>query len=888
MTVSQKVSVSLLISVILFAAFSVIAFTGLFDLIEARFYNPSITRQALREITADANLVDTYIKEVQDRFSDLLKEPAVRRSFLPNQSAEDIFERSKATGLLLEGINGLQWIRFIDSGGKRIHYSTLKEDILRQDETSLSYKNYGDTAQDPPFDLINIPDKSPPRLIGDANQERLLFCFPFYDSFSVYRGTAVFSLSIRSITERMVREGRLRIGEEVTLIPDPLGFVTGLPRSGRTPLITTIGTNWKDGNLGPVPLSSDNGNRLALLSVKTDSSILVGRLLDDQLFIFPFAMKLILLASFFLTTFLIILLLFNLEPDTTTIVRERLKRLQISLLEEYYEKKEAIDWNRWSREMEQRREVIRGELKRGLSRKPKKKLEQDIDTLIDKSWDEFLTIIGGKTSPQITQIYDEGKLKELLSRVLATAGSLPATPSAHTAQEAPAPGPQPQPKAAETAGPQRRPEATGTEAPEEAEAVEELEEVEEVEAVEELEEAEEAETVEELEEVKAAETAGPQRRPEATGTEAPEEAEAVEELEEVEEVEAVEELEEAEEAETVEELEEVKAAETAGPQRRPEATGTEAPEEAEAVEELEEVKEAEAVTELEEIDELNDISQYQRRSNIRLVFGEDDIPTIIETSGLELVEDDEASVLAILERKNAPVLEELEAVPGEEDEELLELDEAEPDELEASELTETDQAQPQEKPVDQEAVMDQIAREIEFSPPSETTETTEAGIPDMAFEIVSPFETLLSQLNQIEIPTEDKTEVQEEAVLSELEELPEQGEPVSEDVAELETIRVSSTQIIMYQPFEQGGGGEPPLLEKVDDTADESLQEVEELIDMPADEDGGSDSNQSVTEENNGLLFIASTVYQEARKKGTGLNPDLQHLVDSVLTAPKS
>ena len=776
MTVSQKVSVSLLISVILFAAFSVIAFTGLFDLIEARFYNPSITRQALREITADANLVDTYIKEVQDRFSDLLKEPAVRRSFLPNQSAEDIFERSKATGLLLEGINGLQWIRFIDSGGKRIHYSTLKEDILRQDETSLSYKNYGDTAQDPPFDLINIPDKSPPRLIGDANQERLLFCFPFYDSFSVYRGTAVFSLSIRSITERMVREGRLRIGEEVTLIPDPLGFVTGLPRSGRTPLITTIGTNWKDGNLGPVPLSSDNGNRLALLSVKTDSSILVGRLLDDQLFIFPFAMKLILLASFFLTTFLIILLLFNLEPDTTTIVRERLKRLQISLLEEYYEKKEAIDWNRWSREMEQRREVIRGELKRGLSRKPKKKLEQDIDTLIDKSWDEFLTIIGGKTSPQITQIYDEGKLKELLSRVLATAGSLPATPSAHTAQEAPAPGPQPQPKAAETAGPQRRPEATGTEAPEEAEAVEELEEV----------------------------------------------------------------------------------------------------------------KEAEAVTELEEIDELNDISQYQRRSNIRLVFGEDDIPTIIETSGLELVEDDEASVLAILERKNAPVLEELEAVPGEEDEELLELDEAEPDELEASELTETDQAQPQEKPVDQEAVMDQIAREIEFSPPSETTETTEAGIPDMAFEIVSPFETLLSQLNQIEIPTEDKTEVQEEAVLSELEELPEQGEPVSEDVAELETIRVSSTQIIMYQPFEQGGGGEPPLLEKVDDTADESLQEVEELIDMPADEDGGSDSNQSVTEENNGLLFIASTVYQEARKKGTGLNPDLQHLVDSVLTAPKS
>ncbi len=999
MTVSQKVSVSLLISVLLFAAFSVIAFTGLFDLIEARFYNPSITKQALQEITTDANLVDGYIKEIQGRFSDFLKEPSVQRSFLPNQSAEDIFERSKAAGLLLEATGGLQWIRFIDAGGKRIHYSTLREDILRQDATSLAYRNYGDNPQDPPFDLINIPDKSPPRILGDGNQERLLFCFPFFDSFSVYRGTAVFSLSIRSITERMIREGRLRIGEEVTLIPEPLGFVTGLPRSGKAALTTAIDSSWKEGILGPVPLSSDNGSRFALLSVKTESALLVGRLLDDRLFVFPFAMKLILLASFFITSFLLVFLFFNLQQDTTTIVRERLKRLQLSLLEEYYDKKEAIDWNRWAREMEQRRETIRSELKRGLPRKPRKKLEQDIDNLIDKSWDEIITILGGKTAPQITATFDESKLQELLNRLLSTAGAVPpagapqarsttaagstaatavatppesrrpaqaapqtapqaaqatpqadlqaaqavpqAAPQATTAKPSQAAGTQPA-KTASVSQPEEAAEAEAVEELEEVEAVEELEEVEEAEAapsspvvvteeaeaVEELEEVEEAEAVEEIEEAKAAPSSPVAEAEEAEALEELEEVEAVEELEEIAEAEpaaesapaepvptetastapegpaaVTEEAEaapsgpvaEAEEAEAVEELEEVEEAEAApsGPVVvTKENEALEELEEIEAVEELEEVAEAEppaATTPaevepaetLEDLAEMEDIKQYQRTSNIRIVFGEDDIPTIIETSGLELVDSDEASVLAILEQKNANTLEELEALPEEYEpiEEVSELEEAPSTEGVEPKATEKTGS----KPVDMETLIDQIAREIEFSPFPETAESSEPALPDLNFEIVSPFETLLSQLRE---PSGTEEEEETES-MEELETLPEEGisqgeQEVSQDeVQELENIRPSPTQIIMYTPFSNGAKTEPSVLEEVRDGTEEEAPEAEELINI-------EDEERVIVEDKNGLLYIASTVYQEAQKKKNDLNPDLQHLVDSVLSAPKS
>ena len=424
--------------------------------------------------------------------------------------------------------------------------------------------------------------------------------------------------------------------------------------------------------------------------------------------------------------------------------------------------------------------------------------------------------------------------------------------------------------------------------------------------------AEEAETVEELEEVEAVEgleeTAG--TAPSSPVAEA-EEAEALEELEEVEAVEELEEIAEAEPAaesapaepvptETASTAPEGPAAVTEEAEAAPsgpvavaeEAETVEELEEVEAVEELEEAAEAElpaATTPaevepaetLEDLAEMEDIKQYQRTSNIRIVFGEDDIPTIIETSGLELVDSDEASVLAILEHKNANTLEELEALPEEYEpiEEVSELEEAPSTEGVEPKATEKTGS----KPVDTETLIDQIAREIEFSPFPETAESSEPALPDLNFEIVSPFETLLFQL-KAPLGAEQEEEAQS---MEELETLPEENETSSElepnqdEAEELESIRPSPTQIIMYTPFSNGAKTEPSVLEEVRDGTEEEAPEAEELINI-------EDEERVIVEDKNGLLYIASTVYQEAQKKKNDLNPDLQHLVDSVLSAPKS
>jgi len=104
---------ALLISILLFAGFSwFLNFESddfqsdwsdrLLEYVQTRFYNPSVLNSFLKENATDAELVEDHILELQKNFGSTLSEEAVLRSFLYNQRPEDIFERSRIYGILLE------------------------------------------------------------------------------------------------------------------------------------------------------------------------------------------------------------------------------------------------------------------------------------------------------------------------------------------------------------------------------------------------------------------------------------------------------------------------------------------------------------------------------------------------------------------------------------------------------------------------------------------------------------------------------------------------------------------------------------------------------------------------------------------------------------------
>ncbi|MFA6504740.1 MAG: hypothetical protein WCT14_01510 [Treponemataceae bacterium] len=874
MTVSQKISVSLLISVVLFAGFAALAFTGLFELVETRFYNPAVAKGLSRDVAADAASAGEFLDELRDRFSGVLNEGAVKRSFLPNQGAEDIFERTKLFGNLMESLPGLQSIRFIDTSGKRIHFSTSKSDILRQDRLSVFYRNYGETPGDLPFDTLAAADTDSLRLVIDAPRDRLLFSFPFRDSFDVYKGSALFSLSIRAVVERLIADGRIKVGEDLVLVPEPSGAVSGLPKVGRDGLVSAVAQAWRDGARGLTPLArSSEGKSFALVSGKTRGGFYVARVVGEDLFVFPPAMKAILLVSFFLTVYLIVFLFLNLRQDSMVVVRERIKRFQISLLEEYYDRKEALDWDRWSRELDQRREEVRGELKRGLGRAVRKRNEADVDALIDKSWDDLITALGTRagahqTVQPIAQI-DERKLQDILGRILAAAPSVPAA-----AHALPVAGVAPSVHAA--AQPSVSEEIEEAESVEDVEELEELGDGEELSAIaplapssaepvgaptaasveaapEELEELEEFESVDEPEEIAELE-AEVSVAPSVTS--APVEVSTLEEIEGATETEVFAELEPFAELEELEDAEDSGGVSTALSAAAEEIVPFETPEQvAEASEELSSAEDEEPA-ELEELTTTNPEKAYVN-SNIRVVFDEDDdIPYIIETSGIELVDDDLNSVIDFLDRGRPEPVEELEV--------------AELEELEGEGDDEEESGIPAEPPMMSEQGLDELARQIEFAPIIPSADE-DHSMPDM--DISSPFDTLFGAIDSERIEELEVESSHPESSSDEDAEVPVAVEPTA------------ST----YQPYFAGPAAFSSLLSLA--SAEEELVTLEsvegeipeeplELIDVNEDESQDASHAEYIVVKN-GLAYVSDSAYEAKAVEAS--NPVLKDLAESVI-----
>jgi hypothetical protein len=420
MTLLRKAVLSLVLALFLFAAFAVSAYTGFFGMIDARFYSPLASRTALEEVERDREVIQSYFTGLDESFTGFIGDQALRRSFLPNQSENDIVERERLAASLGEKHAGLLSVRFIGDDGFRIHYSTLKEDIL-EGEDSPAYRNYKADSGNMPREFPAVSAKGASRLTLDRQRECIVFSYPYYDALELYRGTAVFTLSSGSLVSALADSGRLGIGEAAAVLEDPPGIILGLPRAGDNAAVYRAAAEiWKQaGNYrekgGLSRFDPGGGNApLVLVSSQTSGGIFTGRIMGERPFVFSSGMKAVLLLSFFLTSFLTIFLIFNARADPMTVVHARLRGIRAAILEECRSRKNsALPVRSW--ELEQRREDMHQEIKRILKIKQRGnggnsaaaqgkavrrlRLEREIDTYIDLVWNELEALVDRLAMP---------------------------------------------------------------------------------------------------------------------------------------------------------------------------------------------------------------------------------------------------------------------------------------------------------------------------------------------------------------------------------------------------------------------------------------------------------------------------------------------------------
>ena len=545
MRTGLKVLISLVISLAVFAGLFLLTASDYESFTETKIYKPAIIRHINENLSEIERAFIAWNDTNTELFKNFLNEESLMSVVKQEQAQSDIESRNNVISKIISTVPGFAGLRIIGSQYQKIHFSTFPEDILNKTDSMLSYKRYNDADNLIPYQHIETADNSEVRITASTDLDVLLYCLPFYDSYEVYRGTAVFYISGNSFLYHLVSQNILSISDGLALLSDQahsiIGILTGTHNIVSPELQEAVLDDWerKPQNLRIISLEGED--RWVLITKKSDFGY-VGRITEKSVFMFPASVKYFLIFTVFVTVFLASFLLLNLKRNKLFIAQNKIQQLHWSILKSYLKTSQKENWGELQKELEYHRHEVNEEIKKGLGKKVLESKSKEIDDFLQNSWQEIFDIINKTTTNKSFTHNLKGVNAEELVNLL-----MEAVKNQKNVADKPKPA-EPQTSIAE---------------PENAETVEELDEVEEAEAVEDLDEVEEAEAVEELDEV--------------------EEAEAVEELDEVEEAEAVDELDEVEEAETVEELDEIEDAET--------------------VEELDEIEDAETVEELDEIEE---------------------------------------------------------------------------------------------------------------------------------------------------------------------------------------------------------------------------------------------------------------------------------------------
>lgn len=544
-----KAAVSLLVAILIFGGIAVASSLGLFSSVEQQFYEPARLKIINEKLDSIANCGNEYIQNLLVLFG------AEKDGFLSHESVFSLAGQNPSAEALhlfeslKENCAGLEGFRIVDSAGKRVFYSSFRGDYVIQTEKGVQrriYSNYGNLYAPNGKNELEYPvvsayedDKNPaaenseflPRIIFDGGGQRLIFSYKIQtsDEKSV-PCSAIFYINPADFANLLVEKHIVSVNEQFSLVSSSDGkiggFVFGLPNVGKNIFDSEILKKWNEGVFGPDEIvSSDSGENISwsLVSSRNAKFLHIGGIFSSDMLKMPSYVRSLLLVCAFVTVCLIVVIFFSIRKDDSVVIKSKIRGIQVGLLNEYFEK--DVDRKKVAAMIKAQKDELTSKIKKSLGRRGKK-YGDDLDLILNKSWEDIINILSGGSASSKTDISPESmnEIRKIFEEVLA-ASTLKVENLKSSEEIAPLKNPAP----AEEIGSVEEIEYVDA-----AAALEEVSELETLDSPEMLEDAESLEEVEELEEISPAEEI---EDAEIVGDAEPlEDAAALDEIEELEEI----------------------------------------------------------------------------------------------------------------------------------------------------------------------------------------------------------------------------------------------------------------------------------------------------------------------------------------------------------------
>ena len=527
-----KTALSLLLTFIAFTVIAIASLSGLFSPIEKRFYEPAQVQQFRSELNEVASAGNQYFSSLLAAFGSddggFLNDESVL-TFLSVSPSDEVLHRF---AVLSEAHRGLEGIRVVDASGRRVHFSSFRNDY-RLDAGRRIYSNYQELktlfgTPEIPFENLSCfsGEETHPYRIGiDGQNQRIVYSFPLENNGS--RFCVLFYVGTRGFINTLIEKKIISVNQDIPLVSSADcmtgGFVLGLENDIRGAADAELLKIWKNGQVDTDGIQTDGiqfvfDDRTVNYTVFTDrgsSAPFFSILFSSDSVLLPGYVKILILVSAFISVCLFFLILFNFKKDDDVIIRDRIKRIQFELLSEYFDKN--LERAEIAGIIEAKKSDVSVRIKKSLGRRGKKH-SAELDTMLEKSWSEIIDMLSAEKKQQPS--FDMSEIRRMLEELLS---ATPVTVRNQSVQTVPAKVAEPEP-------------VDDLEETDAVEPVEDLEDADGVEPADVLEEAEGVEPVDDLEEADS--------------------VEPVEDLEEVDSEEPADDLEEADSVELVEDLEE--------------------------------------------------------------------------------------------------------------------------------------------------------------------------------------------------------------------------------------------------------------------------------------------------------------------------------------------
>jgi len=394
MRTSQKIVLTIIIAVLITGGFALIAYTGLFRLLETDFFSSRVKSDQRLRLGDIADTVALWNQENLSRFDALSRDRNMQSVFSISQRQEEILYRARLSDSLKDQLLGFNGIRVVDNAG-RIQFSSFAGDIGSRQfgvDARILYRNWNEMRDS--FELSIADEDSIASTYYDEANQQVRYQLPIQDWGFVTRGWMIAYMGLSGLTDRLARDGSIAKGANLFVV-EGRGIIADIRPEQVAAVKGEIDVVWPvDG----VPsefsvLAKGLDGKYWLGGTISGDGTWVGKLIPGNLFGFSGFVRMLILATVFLTSMLLIFLLLNLRQDRTEVLRGRIKRLQVNLLRSWLEHHE--DKKLTLKDFEARREEVRTELRSGLG-----KLREDestkADEIIDSGWTRIAEILAEK------------------------------------------------------------------------------------------------------------------------------------------------------------------------------------------------------------------------------------------------------------------------------------------------------------------------------------------------------------------------------------------------------------------------------------------------------------------------------------------------------------